>query len=108
MSADAAAARFDDDSAGDVGALYEEHVRMLVGIATKRYRIAESDAEGLAHDVFGSYLMRSGEIHDSRAWLFGAICNASKFFLRMKARHVPLSPAIAEEPPGGTRPGNFR
>ena len=30
--------------------------------------------------------------------LVSAICNASKFFLRMRARHVALSPEMVEEP----------
>ena len=87
-----------DEHAGNIGAVYEEHVRLLVGTAMRRYGIAESDAQGLAHDVFVSYLMKCDEIEDCRAWLLSGICNASKFFLRTRARHVALSPEIAEEP----------
>jgi RNA polymerase sigma factor (sigma-70 family) len=82
----------------DIGAVYEEHVRLLVGTAIRRYHIAETDAEALAHDVFLAYILKAHEIVDSRAWLLSAICNASKYFLRTQARHVALPPQIADAP----------
>jgi RNA polymerase sigma factor (sigma-70 family) len=71
---------------------------LLVGTAVSRYGIAEPDAETLVHDVFLSYILKSEEIRDVRAWLVGAICNASKYFLRREARAVALPPDIMEEP----------
>lgn len=55
-----------------------------------RYRISELDAEALAHEVFLAYFLKADEIIDSRAWLLSAICNASKGYLRSRARLVPL------------------
>ncbi len=69
-----------------------------MGTAVSRYGIAEPDAETLVHDVFLSYILKSEEIRDVRAWLVGAICNASKYFLRREARAVGLPPDIMEEP----------
>jgi RNA polymerase sigma factor (sigma-70 family) len=82
----------------DVGAVYETHRRLLVGTAMARYGIAESDAETLLHDVFLAYILRSEEVRDIRAWLVGSICNASKYYLRTRARAVGLPPNIMEEP----------
>lgn len=82
----------------DIAAVYEEHVRLLVGTAVSRYHIAEPDAQALVHDVFLSYLLKAHEVLDARAWLLSAICNASKYFLRTQARHVALPPEIVEEP----------
>jgi len=61
-----------------------------------RYRISEIDAEPLAHEVFLAYFLKAGEILDSRAWLIAAICNASKSFLRSRARLVSLPDEFAE------------
>jgi len=57
-------------------------------MAVDRFRISQSDAEGLAHEVFLSYFLKAGEVIDSRAWLLSAICNASKHYLRARARLV--------------------
>jgi len=83
---------------GDVGAVYEEHRRFLVGTAVSRYGICEDDAETLVHDVFLAYIIKADEVVDVRSWLLGAICNASKHYLRMRARAVDLPPDIIEEP----------
>jgi RNA polymerase sigma factor (sigma-70 family) len=82
----------------DVGAVYEAHRGLLVGTAVTRYGIAEPDAETLVHDVFLSYILKSEQIRDVRAWLVGAICNASKHYLRSRARAVGLPPDILNEP----------
>jgi len=61
----------------DVGALYEEHRGLLVGTAVGRFGIRHEDAETLVHDVFLAYIVKADEVIDARAWLVGAICNAS-------------------------------
>src|SRR5579872_1984227 len=76
------------EQADDFGTVYEENVRLLVGTAVDRFHISQSDAEGLAHEVFLSYFLKASEIIDSRAWLVSAIYNASKQYLRARARLV--------------------
>jgi len=56
----------------------------------QRYRISELDAEALAHEVFLAYFLKADEIINSRAWLVAALCNASKGYLRSRARLIPL------------------
>lgn len=82
----------------DVGAVYEAHRRFLVGTAVSRYGIGEADAETLVHDIFLAYIIKANEVLDVRAWLLGAICNASKQYLRMRSRAVGLPPDIIDEP----------
>ena len=82
------ALRKDADRADDFGTIYEENFHLLVGTAVDRFRISHTDAEGLAHEVFLSYFLKANEIIDSRAWLVSAICNASKHYLRSRARLV--------------------
>jgi RNA polymerase sigma factor (sigma-70 family) len=81
-----------------IAAVYEEHVRLLVGTAITRFGISESDAQTLAHDVFLSYMTKMDEVRDCRAWLIGAIYNACKHYLRSRSRHVELPPDFGEAP----------
>jgi RNA polymerase sigma factor (sigma-70 family) len=64
----------------------------------ERYHVSEIDAEALAHEVFLAYFLKADEIVDSRAWLVSAICNASKHYLRSRARLLPLPKEFSEEP----------
>ena len=80
----------------DVGAVYDEHFRLIVGTAIARYRICESDAETLAHDVFLSFILKAEEVRDARAWLVSAICNASKYYLRVRSRTVELTADVVD------------
>jgi RNA polymerase sigma factor (sigma-70 family) len=69
-----------------------------VGTAVDRYHISEIDAEALAHEVFLAYFLKADEILDSRAWLVSALCNASKGYLRSRARLLPLPDRFSESP----------
>jgi RNA polymerase sigma factor (sigma-70 family) len=82
----------------DLGATYDAHRNLLIGTAIARYGIAEADAEPLLHDVFVAYLIHGHDVRDTRAWLVSAICNASKAYLRTRARVVGLPEAFADEP----------
>jgi RNA polymerase sigma factor (sigma-70 family) len=86
------------ERAVDLGAIYDAHYRLLVGLAIERYDVSETDAQTLAHDVFLAFITKANEVMDVRAWLVSAICNASKYYLRVRARYVPLSIAIGERP----------
>jgi RNA polymerase sigma factor (sigma-70 family) len=75
----------DDD---DFARLYEDNVSLLVAIAMRKFQVPEPDAEGLAHEVFCSYLKRKNEIRDLHPWLIGAICHASRYFWRQNGRRT--------------------
>lgn len=82
----------------DLGAVYETHVGLLVRTAKEQFQICESEAQALAHEVFLSYFLKASEVIDPHAWLISAIYNASKHYLRTRARHVSLPPECAEIP----------
>jgi len=86
------------DRAVDLGAIYDAHYRLLVGLAIERYDVSETDAQTLAHDVFLAFITKANEIMDARAWLVSAICNASKYYLRVRARTISLSDEMGERP----------
>jgi len=82
----------------DFAAVYEEHFDLLVRIAMGRFRIAECEADSLAHDVFLSFLRNAERVNDRQRWLVGAICNASRNHLRRAGRTEPLDEAAEEAP----------
>lgn len=69
-------------------AIYAQYIPLLVQIATFKFKVPDSEAEGLAHDVLVSYLRKGDSVIDVRAWLIGAICYASRHYWRQNARTV--------------------
>ena len=67
-------------------AVYEQYFGLLVQIAVFKFRVPESEAEGLTHDVLISYLRKSATVLDLRSWLIGAICYASRHYWRLNGR----------------------
>jgi RNA polymerase sigma factor (sigma-70 family) len=85
------------DSQGEGLALedtYRSHAPFLRDVAERKFRIPGSDAEALVNEVFMSYLMRREVIRDSRKWLIGAVCNASRGYWRSESKTRPLPPNI--------------
>jgi RNA polymerase sigma factor (sigma-70 family) len=66
--------------------LYEEQFDFLVGVAVRKFRVPESEAESLAQDVFLSYLRHRPTIREVYRWLLGAICHASRYYWRQHGR----------------------
>ena len=79
----------------DFDAVYNENVPLMIGVAVDRFHVSESDAQTLAHQVFLAFFLKADDIRDRRAWFLGAICNASRYYLRNRARDVELPPEIA-------------
>lgn len=69
-------------------AVYEQYFGLLVQIAVFKFRVPETEAEGLTHDVLFSYLRKSATVLDLRSWLIGAICYASRHYWRLNGRNV--------------------
>jgi RNA polymerase sigma factor (sigma-70 family) len=86
------------DRADEFGVVYQENYRLLVGTAVEHFHISEIDAQTLAHEVFLAYFLKTDEIVNSRAWLISAIYNASKYYLRARARYVPLPRELEDVP----------
>ena len=50
-------------------AVYEENFAFLSSIAANKFRVPDTEAETLAHEVFLTYLRKSETISDLRSWL---------------------------------------
>src|SRR6476660_6746977 len=80
-------------------AIYQQHFPLLASIAVHKFRVPDSEAETLAHEVFLTYLRKSDTILDLRGWLIGAICHASRHYWRANRRIVDADPEIDAEYP---------
>src|SRR6266568_5479292 len=91
-------ARVDETRPGpeEVGELYTNHRKLLLFIACRKFRMPESDAEGLIQEVFLSFLQVGTPIHDVRSWLVAAMCNASRHYWRAQGRTESLPDDIGE------------
>jgi RNA polymerase sigma factor (sigma-70 family) len=80
--------------------VYAEHFDFLVAVAVRKFRVPECEAEALAHEVFLTYLRRSGEVLNVHSWMLGAICHASRYYWRQNGRLIePLDDEKAFERP---------
>lgn len=71
---------------GEAVAAFEEayllYAPRLQRIAIRRFRIEAGDAEVLVQDVFTTYFQHAADVEMLEPYLIGAICNASRNFLR--------------------------
>jgi RNA polymerase sigma-70 factor (ECF subfamily) len=82
----------------EISAAYEENYGLLVGIAIDRFAIPRADAETLVQEIFLQLLLHASRVRDRRAWLIGAVYNASKDYLRRAQRVQPLPENAPEAP----------
>lgn len=62
--------------------VYLQYSLLLRKIAIRRFHIPPGEAETLVHDVFATYFMHATEVRAVERYLVGAICNASRYYLR--------------------------
>lgn len=77
---------FDDE---EFEAIYEQYFDLLAQISSFKFRVPDSEAEALVHDVLMGYLKKREAVIDLRSWLVGAICFASRHYWRLNGRNVP-------------------
>jgi len=69
-----------------VEAAYRANYKLLSYLASARFRIPDDEVCGVIHDVFVSFIRSEAKIirteSDERAWLVGAVCNASRYYWR--------------------------
>ena len=70
----------------DVGELYVRHRTLLLHVGCRKFRVPESEAEGLIQEVFLSFMTTTAKIDNVRAWLVAAMCNASRHYWRVQGR----------------------
>jgi RNA polymerase sigma factor (sigma-70 family) len=62
--------------------VYLRYAPALRKIAIRKFNIPAAEAESLVHDVFATYFMHAASVHAIERYLIGAICNASRYYLR--------------------------
>jgi len=76
----------DQPGGGEAVARFEEaylrYASRLQRIAIRRFGIAAGDAEVLVQDVFTTYFQHAAGVERLEPYLIGAICNASRNYLR--------------------------
>jgi RNA polymerase sigma factor (sigma-70 family) len=79
---------------------YSSYRGLLCYLATRRFGIPEDEAGAVVQDVFVAYLRNQQQINDSKAWLVGATCNASRQYWRKRGREAKaldhIQPSAAE------------
>jgi RNA polymerase sigma factor (sigma-70 family) len=70
--------------------LYGELYPLLVNVGVSKFGIAEDDSRALANEVFVDYLSKSDRVYSHRSFLVAAMCNASRYYLRVQARTTSL------------------
>jgi DNA-directed RNA polymerase specialized sigma24 family protein len=79
-------------------AIYDKHASLLLAIIVDKFAIAAIDAQTLVHEAFLSFFMNMDDVRDVRAWLVGAVCNASRTFLKKRDRQVSVTDEHLETP----------
>ncbi len=74
-------------------ALYTAQYDFLCNVAVRKFRVPDTEAGTLVHEVFLTYLKRCEVIHDVKHWLLGAICHASRYYWRSHGRDVAVEEA---------------
>ncbi|HEX8172847.1 MAG TPA: sigma-70 family RNA polymerase sigma factor [Thermoanaerobaculia bacterium] len=69
-------------------AIYEQYFDLLLQIAVYKFRVPETEAETLVHDVLMGFLRRRDEVAELRSWMVGAICHASRHYWRLNGRTI--------------------
>src|ERR1051326_3399373 len=77
-------------STDEVEKLYLEHRTLLLFIASRKFHIADGEAENLIQDVFLSFLQTCTRIDNVRSWLVAAMCNASRHYWRAQGKTESL------------------
>jgi RNA polymerase sigma factor (sigma-70 family) len=62
--------------------VYLLYAARLRKIAIRNFGIPKSEAETLVHDVFATYITQASSVRAVERYLVGAICNASRHYLR--------------------------
>lgn len=77
--------------------VYRDHFDLLHYIACRKFKIPEGDTDNLIQEVFLAYLSSVNEVRETRSFLVGAICNASRRYWIVRGRSEPLPEDILEQ-----------
>jgi len=75
-------------------AIYDQYFDLMTQIAVFKFRVPDTEAETLVHDVLYSYLRKGSDVIELRSWLVGAICHASRHYWRQNGRIIDADPTF--------------
>jgi hypothetical protein len=78
------------NGASEFESIYSSYAPLLRRIAMFKFGVPRADADPLVHDVFATYLANPTNVRDLHPYLIGAICNASRQYLRRDASEGAL------------------
>jgi RNA polymerase sigma factor (sigma-70 family) len=96
-------ARNENAGASEFESIYASYAPLLRRIAVFKFGVPRCDADALVHDVFATYLANPTNVRDLHPYLIGAICNASRQYLRRDASERAL---FCDSPACGATPGD--
>lgn len=73
---------------------YRHNAVVLRELAERKFRVPRDEAEAIVNDVFMSFLLRADSIQQPQRWLVGAVCHASRDYLRKRSKTEALPPDI--------------
>jgi RNA polymerase sigma factor (sigma-70 family) len=74
-----------DDATRPAAELFLDYAPLLRRIATRKFDVPADEADSLVQDVFLSYLADPSRVRvNTRSYLIGAICNASRYWRRSR------------------------
>jgi RNA polymerase sigma factor (sigma-70 family) len=88
------------ERADRLAAVYRDNYPLLSALATRRFRVPDTEVQGVIHEVFVSFLRHEPRIRDTRAWLVGAVCKASQKYWSSGSREqaTDLSECVDPKP----------
>lgn len=75
---------------------YRDNAAVLRELAERKFRVPRDEAEAIVNDVFMSLLLRADTIRQPQRWLVGAVCHASRDYLRKRSKTEALPPDIED------------
>jgi RNA polymerase sigma factor (sigma-70 family) len=93
-----------DSSAGpaphnepDIATAYRAYYSLLEYVAIQKFHVPDGDVPDVIHEVVVAYIRARPKVYDERAWLVGAICNASRLYWRTHGRDAGRSLTTDED-----------
>ena len=83
----------------EIAAIYRDRYSLLEFVGLRKFNIPKADVSDLIHEVVVWFIRARTRVHDDRAWLIGAMCNACRLYWRAHGREADaLLPAEDDEP----------
>lgn len=73
-----------------IAVTYRTYYSLLEYVAIQKFRVPDVDVPDVIHEVVVAFIRSRPRINDERAWLVGAMCNASRSYWRAHGREATI------------------